>query len=75
VVIRHLVLPENMGGADVFVRWVVSEFGPDAHVNIMSQYWPAFRANDFPPLNRRITQVEFAQAMRWAREAGLHNFH
>ena len=75
VVVRHLVMPENLGGADVFVRWVASELGTDAHVNIMSQYWPAFRAIDFPPLDRRITREEFAQAMNWARQAGLHNFH
>jgi len=75
VVIRHLVMPENVGGADLFVRWVVSEFGTDAHVNIMNQFWPAHRAIDFPPIDRRATQAEHAQAMSWAREAGLRNFH
>ena len=75
VVVRHLVMPENLGGADLLVRWIVSEFGPDAHVNIMDQYRPMFRANEFPQLNRRITQAEFSQAMSWAREAGLRNFH
>ncbi|MDR0512764.1 MAG: radical SAM protein [Treponema sp.] len=75
MIIRHLVMPENTAGTDVFVRWVASELGPDTHVNIMSQYRPMFRAHDYPPLHRRLTQVEFAQAMRWAREAGLRNFH
>jgi len=73
MVVRHLVMPENLGGADVFVRWVASELGTDTHVNIMGQYRPMFRANDYPPLNRRITQAEFSQAIRWAREAGLVN--
>jgi len=75
LLIRHLVMPENLAGTDVFVRWVVSELGADTHVNIMSQYRPMFRANEFPPLNRGLTMPEFSQAMRWAREAGLHNFH
>lgn len=75
VLIRHLVLPENSAGTDDFVRWVAAELGTDTHVNIMSQYRPEFRAREFPPLDRRLTQAEFAQAMRWAREAGLHNFH
>jgi putative pyruvate formate lyase activating enzyme len=75
LVVRHLVLPDNMAGTDVFVRWVVNELGRDSHVNIMNQYWPAFRANDFPPLDRRVTQAEFMQAMNWARDAGLRNFH
>ena len=75
LIVIHLVMPENLAGTDVFVRWVASELGPDTFVNIMAQYRPMFRANEFPPLNRRITSAEFGQAMRWAREAGLHNFH
>jgi len=67
-------MPENLGGADVFVRWVASELGTDTHVNIMGQYRPMFRAHEYPPLDRRITQAEFNQAMRWAHEAGLVNF-
>ena len=75
LLVRHLVLPENTAGTDSFVRWVVSELGANTHVNIMSQFWPAFQARQFPPLNRRITSGEFNQAMLWAREAGLQNFH
>ena len=75
LLVRHLVLPENLAGTDDFVSWVVSELGTDTHVNIMSQYRPEFRARYHPPLNRRITQSEFDQAMHWAREAGLRNFH
>jgi len=75
LLVRHLVMPENLAGTDVFVRWVVDELGADTHVNIMNQYRPMFRANEFPPLNRRITQAEFTQAMHWARAAGLRNFH
>jgi putative pyruvate formate lyase activating enzyme len=75
LLIRHLVMPENQAGTDVFVRWVVNELGADTHVNIMAQYRPAHMASRFPPLNRGLTQAEFTQAMRWAREAGLHNFH
>jgi len=75
LLIRHLVMPENLAGTDRFVRWVVSELGADTHVNIMSQYRPMFRASEFPQLNQRLTQVEFTQAMIWARNAGLHNFH
>jgi len=75
ILMRHLVLPENLSGTDVFLRWIATELGADTHINITGQYWPAFRAHEFPPLDRRLTQAEFAQAMRWAREAGLYNFY
>jgi len=69
-----LVLPDNHGGADGFARWIVDELGTDAHVNIMGQFWPAFRSSEFPPLDRRATRAEYNQALRWAREAGIRNF-
>jgi len=75
LLIRHLVLPENAAGTDGFVRWVASELGKDTHVNIMGQYAPQYRAHEHPPLSRRPTRQELSQAMQWAREAGLRNFH
>ena len=74
VVIRHLVLPENSGGADKLVKWIVKNFGTEQHVNIMGQFWPAYRSRYYPPLNRALTRVEYTQAMDWARAAGLRNF-
>ncbi|MCL2369468.1 MAG: radical SAM protein [Alphaproteobacteria bacterium] len=74
VVIRHLVLPENAGGADKLVKWIVKNFGPEQHVNIMGQFWPAYRSRYYPPLNRALTRAEYTQAMDWARAAGLRNF-
>ena len=75
LLIRHLVLPENAAGTDGFVHWVASELGPETHVNIMGQYAPQYRAREYPPLSRRPTREEIAQATRWAREASLRNFH
>jgi len=75
ILMRHLVLPENLSGTDKFVRWVADELSPDTHINISGQFFPAFRSSEYPPLNRRITRTEHNQAMQWAREAGLHNFH
>jgi len=75
LLIRHLVLPENTAGTDGFVKWVAAELGTDTHVNIMGQYSPQYHANQYPQLSRRPTREEIAQAMQWAREAGLQNFH
>ena len=74
LLIRHLILPENLSQTDEFVKWTVQNLGADTHVNIMGQYRPMFRASEFPPLDRRVTRTEFDQAMRWARAAGLKNF-
>ena len=75
LLIRHLVLPENLAGTDKFVKWVASELGTDTHVNIMGQYSPQYLANDYPPLSRRPTSKEITQALNWAKEAGLTNLN
>ena len=73
LIIRHLVMPENIAGTDRFVRWVARELSVDTYVNIMNQYHPAHKATEYAELSRRITRDEWLQAMTWAREAGLHN--
>jgi putative pyruvate formate lyase activating enzyme len=37
----------------------------------MDQYRPCYRAFDHPPLDRAITENEFTEAVKLAREAGL----
>jgi putative pyruvate formate lyase activating enzyme len=74
LMIRHLVLPENIAGTDKFVRFVAERLGPGVYVNLMAQYRPEHRARRFAELSRRITGQEYARAINWARQAGLKNF-
>jgi putative pyruvate formate lyase activating enzyme len=71
LMIRHLVMPQNIAGTDKFVKWVADKLTPATYVNIMGQYRPAHRASEFPELSRRVTATEYRQALRWAQEAGL----
>lgn len=74
LIVRHLVLPGNVSGTDRFVRWVAANLSRDTVVNLMAQYRPAHRAAEFPVLSRPITGQEWAQAVTWAKEAGLTRF-
>lgn len=71
LLIRHLVLPQNIAGTDRFVHWVAKKLTRGTYVNIMAQYRPEHRAARYPALARRVTTAEYRQAMAWAREAGL----
>ncbi len=71
LIIRHLVMPNNIAGTDKFVKWVAAKLTPTTYVNIMAQYRPEYRAREFPGINRRVTMAEYSTAVRWAREAGL----
>ncbi|MCR4424684.1 MAG: radical SAM protein [Firmicutes bacterium] len=74
LLVRHLVLPERLAGTAEIVRFIAEELSPDTYINIMAQYRPEFRAREHPPLDRAITRGEYEEAIRLAREAGLHRF-
>ncbi len=73
LIIRHLVLPNNLAGTQEFVEFVARELDPGTYVNIMAQYHPAHRAQQFPDLSRRITVEEFNRALQLAEQYGLYN--
>jgi putative pyruvate formate lyase activating enzyme len=73
LMIRHLVMPNNVSGTRGVIDWIAKNLPKDTYLNIMSQYRPLFKAYDFPKIARRITRDEYEQAVRWAREAGLTN--
>lgn len=74
LLVRHLVLPEGMAGTREVMRFLANEISPHTYVNIMKQYRPCYKADDYPPLNRRITISEFKEAINIANEEGLHRF-
>jgi putative pyruvate formate lyase activating enzyme len=71
LIIRHLVLPENLAGTYEVMKFIAEEISKNSYVNLMDQYRPCYKANDFPPLDRRITQEEFAQAIKIAHNFGI----
>ncbi len=73
LIIRHLVMPNNIAGTDRFVRWVAQELTPTTFVNLMAQYHPEHKAFDHQEISRRITSDEWNQVRSWAKEAGLKN--
>jgi putative pyruvate formate lyase activating enzyme len=71
LLVRHLVLPDNLAGTDEIVQFLATEISRHTYLNLMDQYRPAYKAHHFPDLNRRITRQEYETAIRMARNAGL----
>jgi putative pyruvate formate lyase activating enzyme len=71
LLIRHLVLPQRLAGTAEIVRFLRDEISPNTYINVMAQYRPCFRAHELPPLDRPISNQEYAEAAQLAREAGL----
>lgn len=72
LLVRHLVMPYDMAGTDEIMRFLAEEISKGTHVNIMDQYYPAYRARIHSKLNRRITTDEYEKAVAIAHSYGLH---
>lgn len=81
LIVRHLVLPENLAGSDIVLPWIAREISRDCYVNIMDQYhWPEsitlpdtiLQHLRYRGLLRPVTAREYTDAVRLARNTGLH---
>jgi putative pyruvate formate lyase activating enzyme len=66
LVIRLLVLPNDIGGLRESLRWIHDELGPRVAVSLMAQYYPTNVAGTNPRytlLSRRITESEWLRAV------------
>lgn len=73
LMLRHLVMPNNVSCTEKVMQWIAENLPKDTYVNLMSQYTPMFRANEFPEINRRLFTREYAAAIESAGKAGLTN--
>jgi putative pyruvate formate lyase activating enzyme len=73
LMIRHLVMPNNVSGTGEIIGWIAENLPKDTYLNIMSQYRPAYKAFDYPEISRKITRGEYNDAVNRAKNAGLTN--
>ncbi len=73
LLVRHLVLPDNIAGSEKIFRFLAEEVSPETFVSLMSQYFPAHKAVSMAKINRRILKNEYAAALDAFEHAGLGN--
>ncbi len=73
MIIRHLVLPENISGTEKTMKFIAQELSPESYISLMSQYLPCYKSKKIPELNRRISLLEYKQAREIMHKLGLHN--
>jgi putative pyruvate formate lyase activating enzyme len=75
LIVRHLVLPNGLAGSEKIFEFIAKEISKDTFINIMDQYWPAYKAHQYPELSRRITNKEFQEAINLAKKFGLRRLY
>jgi putative pyruvate formate lyase activating enzyme len=74
LIIRHLVLPQDLAGTDEVMRFIAEELSRESYVNVMAQYRPVHKALRYQELSRRISTEEYRAALTSARRHGLRRF-
>ena len=75
LLVRHLVLPNNLAGSEKIFEFIASEISKNTFLNIMDQYYPAWKAYQYPELSRKITEEEFQEAINLAKKLGLKRIY
>src|SRR5882672_10893423 len=74
LVVRLLVLPNDIGGLRESLKWIRGELSPRVSVSLMAQYYPTNVAGTNPRytlLSRRITESEWLRAISALDEMGI----
>ena len=73
LLIRHLVLPNMLSGSEEIFKFISEKISQNTYISLMSQYFPAFKASEYPQISRRITKKEYAIAKRLMEKYNLSN--
>jgi len=74
LIVRLLVLPNDIGGVRESLEWIKDELSPHVAVSLMAQYYPthqAARSKRHILLSRRITETEWLRALTALDELGM----
>ena len=74
VMIRHLVLPNNIENSKKVLNWISSELPKEIYVSVMAQYFPTYKAKeDKYNINRKLTACEWKLIQDEIDKLGIEN--
>jgi putative pyruvate formate lyase activating enzyme len=73
ILIRHLVLPGHADESIALLKVLAEELSPGVHISLMSQYHPAYKAINYPELNRPLYKDEYNSVVSAMEELGFRN--
>lgn len=78
LIVRHLVMPNDVADATEIFRFLADEISRDTYVTVMDQYFPdahvVRKPDRYKNISRKITGEEFRKARQQAHNAGLYRF-
>jgi len=73
LIIRHLILPNDLSDTEKVFKFIAEELNPKVHISLMSQYYPTNKAYKDILINRALRNSEYNKALQLLEKYGLHN--
>lgn len=75
LLVRHLVLPNNLAGSEKIFEFLAKEISKNTFINVMDQYYPCYQAYQCPEFSFRITNEEYQKVINLAKKVGLKRIY
>ena len=73
LMIRHLVLPNNIENSKKILKWIKENIDENVYVDIMAQYFPTYKAKESKDLNRKLTKEEYKEIEEYVYDLNIIN--
>jgi putative pyruvate formate lyase activating enzyme len=73
MIIRHLVLPNDLSETEKVFKFIAEELSSKIHISLMSQYYPTNKAYKDILIDRAIRTSEYEKALELLDKYDLHN--
>jgi putative pyruvate formate lyase activating enzyme len=73
LIVRHLILPEDIAGSLESLKWLARAISPEVTLSLMAQYYPCHQALKIAELSRTITYEEYAVVVKQIEKLGMEN--
>jgi putative pyruvate formate lyase activating enzyme len=65
-------MPGGVASSEAVLKFISKEISVHSYVNIMDQYRPEYRAQEYPEINLRTTHTEYMEAVQMAKHYHLY---
>lgn len=73
LMIRHLVLPNQLQNSKNVLKWINDNMDKKVFVSVMAQYFPTHKAKNFQEINRKLTKEEYNEIEQYLYTLDLEN--
>ena len=73
MIIRHLVLPNNIQNSKDVLNWIKENMGEEIIISLMAQYFPTYKAIEDNEINRKLTQKEYNEIENYLYKLNIEN--